>query len=337
MNEAPLQLFGAPVGLYTGKIRSFLRKQGIPFVEKLPTDRTFRKQVLPAIGRFMNPVILTADGTVVQDTADIVDFLETTGRARTSSRPATPRQRVVAHAVDLLGGEGLVRPAMHYRWSFLDENESFLRHEFGLAYRAIGMTEEDQERHLDAFTGYLKAYLPTLGITPETIPAIEESWLDLLAALDAHFRVHPYVLGGRPTCADYGLMAPLWAHLGRDPYPSNLMKRRAPSVYRWVERMNAADDDMPEFPGHAAELLPGDAIPPTLMPVLTWMARDQLPELRALVEVTNAWLLAHPGIEPGRPCTASPSERSFASGSFPLRGATVTAMLPVYTLSLIHI
>ena len=28
--RAPLTLFGAPVGLYTGKVRSYLRKQGIP-------------------------------------------------------------------------------------------------------------------------------------------------------------------------------------------------------------------------------------------------------------------------------------------------------------------
>jgi len=32
MTTQPLTLFGAPVGLYTGKVRSYLRKQGIPYV-----------------------------------------------------------------------------------------------------------------------------------------------------------------------------------------------------------------------------------------------------------------------------------------------------------------
>lgn len=336
MGENPLQVFGAPVGLYTGKVRCYLRKQGIPYVEKLPTDRTFRKQVLPVIQRFMNPVILMEDGTIVQDTADILDFLEASGRARTELRPRTPKQKLVALALDLFGGEGLVRAAMHYRWNFLAENEPFLRHEFGLAYRAIGMDADAQKQQLDMFMGYLQTHLPNLGITPATAPAIEQAHEDLMAALDAHFRAHPYALGGRPTCADYGLVAPLWAHLGRDPYPSMKMKRESPSVFRWVERMNACDDDMPEFPGIAPELPAGDEVPATLLPVLALMARDFLPELREQVAVTDAWLQAHPEITDGMPCTASPSERGFATGSFELRGATVSAALPVYTLCMLQ-
>jgi glutathione S-transferase len=329
-------MFGAPVGLYTGKVRCYLRKQSIPYVEKFPTDRTFRKQILPVIQRFMNPVILMGDGTIVQDTADILDHLEAAGLAKTESRPRTPKQLLVALALDLFGGEGLVRPAMHYRWNFLAVNESFLRHEFGLAYRAIGMDADAQKQQLDIFMVYLQAHLPNLGITAETIPAIEESYGDLLAALDAHLRVHPYALGGRPTCADYGLMAPLWAHLGRDPYPSMKMKSEAASVFRWTERMNAADDDIPEFPGYAPELPAGDEVPATLLPVLALMARDFLPELREQVAVTNEWLRAHPEIEDGMPCTTSPSDRSFAKGSFALRAATVTAALPVYTLCMLQ-
>ena len=91
MTTAMLQLFGAPVGLYTGKIRSYLRKQGIPFVERLPSDRQFQKEMLPAIGRFRNPVIKTIDGAIVQDTADIIDYLEAHGLARESAYPTNPR------------------------------------------------------------------------------------------------------------------------------------------------------------------------------------------------------------------------------------------------------
>ena len=37
---------------------------------------------------------------------------------------------------------------------------------------------------------------------------------------------------------DFGLIAPMYAHLGRDPYPLALMQSRAIHVFRWVERMN---------------------------------------------------------------------------------------------------
>lgn len=337
MSEAsPLALYGAPVGLYTGKIRCYLRKQGIPYVERLPSDRRFQHVILPAIGRFMNPVIETADGEIVQDTADIIDFLERSGRARVSAYPVSPRQRLVALALDLLGGEGLVRPAMHYRWSFRSEQEAFLRYEFGLSFRAAGLPDDAARRQLDAFMGRLNGYLGPLGISPATIPAIEASYLDLLGRLDAHFRAHPYALGGRPTLADYGLIAPLFAHLGRDPVPATLMKTRAPSVWRWTERMNACDPDAPEFPGYGEELAADDAIPGTLLPVLRFMAEDYLPELRMIVSAVDAWLAAHPEVRSGQPATAAPAERAITRGCFALRGATLEVGANAYTLSMLQ-
>jgi hypothetical protein len=94
---------------------------------------------------------------------------------------------------------------------------------------------------------YFNDFLPGLGVTPETIPAVEAAYEDLLDALDRHFQQHPYVMGGRPCIADFGLMAPMFAHLGRDPVPSQLMKSRAPNVYRWTERMNLASIADGEF------------------------------------------------------------------------------------------
>jgi glutathione S-transferase len=326
--RTPLLLFGAPVGLYTGKIRSYLRKQGIPYCERLPSDPVFQKELLPKLQRFINPVIRTADGTVVQDTADIIDFCEAAGLARTPSTPVTPLQRVVALVLDLFGGEGLVRPAMHYRWSYRKENDAFLRHEFGLTYRPGRQPPELVERKLGEFMNYLAAYIPKFGITAATVPAIEASYEAFLAVLDAHFRAHPYVLGGVPCIADYGLMAPLYAHLARDPVPSNLMKLRAPSVFRWTERMNAADPDVPEFPRYPASLPAEDAVPETLWPILAFIASDWLPEVQAGVAAIDTWLAARADSDLAR----KPIERMLCDTTFSLRGVTVTSGVQPYTL-----
>ena len=50
----------------------------------------------------------------------------------------------------------------------------------------------------------MKSYLPALGIYEATIPAIEESYEDLLRILNIHLLHHPYILGGRPSLADIG-------------------------------------------------------------------------------------------------------------------------------------
>ena len=333
VNAEPLTLFGAPVGMWTGKIRSYLRKQGIPYVERFPSDPVFEREVIPAVKRFINPVIRLADGTLVQDTADIIDHFETTANIRFSVYPETPLQRIVAMALDLYGGEGLVRAAMHYRWSYRAQNESFLRHEFGLSYRAAAMPQAQIDAQLDLFMGYLNAYLPKFGINPTTQPAIEAAYESLLSALDAHFRKVPYLLGGLPTLADFGFIANFYAHLGRDPYPAQQMKLSAPSVYRWTERMMASDADMPEFPQATQVLLPEDAIPETLGPVLQCMAADYLPELRMMVRCTDEWLAKQPPIDSGAPVTSKPSARVLTRGRFVLRGAELESMVAPYTLT----
>jgi glutathione S-transferase len=324
----PLLLFGAPVGLYTGKVRSFLRKHGIAYRECLPSDPVFQKELLPRLKRFINPVIRMPDGTVVQDTADILDFLEARGLTRHPTLPLTPRQKMVALILDLYGGEGLIRPAMHYRWSFLRDNEAFLRHEFGLSFRTGRATPEQIAERLDAFMRHLAGHLPNLGITPDTAPAVESAYEALLDPLDAHFRAHPYALGGQPTLADYGLMAPLYAHLARDPYPASLMKRRAPSLYRWTERMNAPDADTPEFPRTPYALPDNDAVPQTLLPVLAQIAADFLPELRMNIAAIDAWLARQPPAQ----IEGRVAERGPIRGRFELRGAQVDTVVAPYTL-----
>lgn len=329
----PLTIYGAPVGMWTGKIRSYLRKQSIPYIERLPTDQVFQREVMPTVKRFINPVIRFADGTIVQDTADIIDHLERHGYARFSVYPKSPLQYTVARALDLFGGEGVVRAAMHYRWSYRDYNESFLRHEFGLAYRAIGMTQSAIDQQLDGFMGYLNSYLPKLGITEKTASAIEAAYEDLLAALDAHFRVCPYLLGGQPTVADFGLIANLFAHLGRDPYPADLMKRQAPSVFRWTERMMANDPDMPEFPNAAFALADQDVLPETLSPVLKLMAQDYLPELKMAVSHADAWLAKQEHVAAGSIVGGKPTVRTIGQGSFTLRGVQLDTVVWPYSLS----
>ena len=328
-----ITLYGAPVGLWTGKIRSYLRKQAIPYIERLPTDPAFQGEVMPIVKRFINPVIRFSDGTLVQDTADIIDHLEQGGHARFSVYPKQPLQYAVARTLDLFGGEGLVRAAMHYRWSYRDYNESFLRHEFGLAYRAAGMPQKVIDQQLDGFMGYLNAYLPKLGITAATAPAVEAAYEDLLMALDAHFRVCPYLLGGQPTVADFGFIANMFAHLGRDPYPADLMKRKAPSVFRWTERMMANDPDMPEFPDVAFALSDIDEVPETLSPVLKLMAQDYLPELKMAVAYTDTWLEQQGDVASGSIVGGKPTARAIGQGRFTLRGAEIDTMVAPYTLS----
>ena len=326
-----LTLFGGPPSLYTAKARSYLRKAGIAYQEVLTSDPRWAAEVMPAIGRFMIPVVLAPDGSIIQDSVAIIDWCEAQGLSQQPAYPATPLLKVTALALEMLGSEGLVRAAMHYRWSFRARHERFINREFGLALRAAGLPDAEAEAKTLKMMDFFNAYLPLMGIDEATIPAIEAAYTDLMLALDAHFRRHPHALGGVPTMADYGLTGSLWAHLGRDPVPSELMKCEAPSLFRWVERMQATDRDVPEFPHYPAALPADDTPPETLLPVLKLMAQDYLPEIEAMMAGANAFLAETP-VEPGAPARYPARKFGFAPVQFTLRGTPVTGLSTAYKL-----
>jgi glutathione S-transferase len=284
---APYTLWGAAHSLYTGKVRSYLIKKGLAYRELYPSHPDFQARILPVVKAMVVPVLEAPDGPVIQDSDAIIDHLEALAPGP-AMVPDTPVQRAVALLLNAFGSEYLLPLAMHYRWSYLAQQEHFLRAEFG---RAIH-TGPDRQARLAAgqgFMAYFGGFLPSLGVSEATIPAMEQSYLELLDALDAHFQAWPYLLGGRPSIADFGLMGPLYAHLGRDPVPATLMKTRAPNVYRWTERMNLAGVADGEFPDRPARFFDDDAIAPTLETVLALVFAHWTPGLAADAACFNAW------------------------------------------------
>ena len=285
-------LWGTPHSLYTGKIRSYLLKKGIPFRELCPTHPRFRADIRPAVRLKVAPIIETPEGRILQDTTDMIEHFESLF-PRPLMIPETPVQRAIAWLIGAFGSEGLLPAAMSYRWTYRAEQEHFLRAEFGRGVHA----GPDRQARLEAglqLMNYFNNFLPILGVTPDTLQTVELAYCELLDALDSHFQHYPYILGGRPSIADCGLMAPLYAHLARDPVPATLMKNTAANVYRWTERMNVAAIADGEFPDCPETYLPDDAIPATLEPVLRLIFQDWAPEILANAKLYNDWVSADP-------------------------------------------
>ena len=310
---APLTLYGVKISMFTGKVRSYLIKQGIPFTEVGPTTAHFTNVVLPQIGRRIIPVIEMDDGIVVQDTTDIIDYLELKGMAAQSAYPVDPLTHLLSLILELFGDEGLLRPAMHYRWNFPQETDGFITHGFG-GWQGPDAPEEAKAQ-IQKTMGKFSGFLPALGVTPETIPEVERSFGELLDILEAHFVRTPYLFGGAPTIGDYGMTCSLYAHLGRDPVPSSLMKNQAPSLYRWTERMNAPHADYSDMPYYT----PSNELPETLGPLFKYIADYFLPELQMNVDVMNAL----PGGESGTPATINPKMAVLGFGGFGHGDATI--------------
>ena len=333
--------YGAPASLYTGKARAYLRKQGIDFVEQSPGSDRYLNEIVPAIGRWIIPVLETPDGELIQDGADIIDHFEK-GPGRHLRRyeiyPDDPTLLAIAHVFELFGGEGLLRPAMHYRWNFDEENLDFLASEFAL----LSPPTDDEEGAKATFlhgSGRMRRAARAFGVTEESAPAIEVAFDDWLDRFNAHLKAHPYLLGGRPTIGDFGLIAAMWAHLYRDPAPTMLIKRRAPRVGRWVERMTNPEPYLHEYADHDGSLVDPHDLPETLLSLMRFVADEYLPELTAHVAVANDHLAANPGIEAGTNGLAKPGKRTLKDGkgfegsgtaTFEWRGQQITTGVMPY-------
>jgi glutathione S-transferase len=272
------RFFASDVSYFSGKVRPALRYKRVPFVEILATRRTYREVIVPRTGLAFIPVVVTDRDETLQDTSDILDFLE----ARFPDPPlypATPVQRMVAYLWELSADEFLILPGLHYRWSF-PESEAKARADFAA-------TTGDVDR-ADRFADTIKAFTGPIGVRPETAPAIEAHTRELLDRFSEHLARHAYLLGDRPSLADDALMGSLYPHLYLDAVPGRLLRETAPRVCHWIDRMNHPE------PGSFGDWLDGDTLAPTMRPMLESIGRDAVPLILDTVRAFEEWADSRP-------------------------------------------
>ncbi len=263
-------LYGSYASYFTAKSRAYLRKKGVPFVERLPSDPMFRNKVRPASGSQRIPQLLTPEGEVIQDSVAIQDYLEARF-PELPAIPATPRQRVFVHLMELLASEGLLRLAWLHRWMF-EENLDFVIKDFGRSFKPQG-SDAELLKYGHLIADRMRSYgLPES--TAEMREALDQKYLALLAHFERHLIEHPYFLGGHPSGADYAIMGALHAHMGRDPAGLRLMQSNAPRTFRWVEHMLVPEVQSPEFFSRPIEYPAHDAVPDTALAILAHIAEE---------------------------------------------------------------
>lgn len=298
----PYILYAWPLSYYSGKTRAYLRYKGIAHVEKPPriwTLKTIRKHA----GVTVMPVVVTPEGEWLQDSSFIMDRLEQRF-APAPVLPETPCQRLAAHILEAWGDEFWLPSAMHYRWSFAENFEQCFEREGGdylLPYAPRAL----KNRLIARAAAQMRDFLPGLGVVPAQHACIEAWTEHMLDLLNAHFAAVPYLLGSRPSYGDFGLIGPLFAHLGRDPYPSRVLIQPRPHLKNWIARMQH-----PLRPRYG-EFLPRDEVPTTLAPIFQSIFAEFWPFLeKAQGEVTRAL----PSLQPGRGLRRSLGEVEFPMG-----------------------
>ena len=274
------QLYVFDISYFSGKVEAYLRYKGVPFTRHEPSWGALRRVIYPNTGWMKLPVVETPDGRWLQDSTPMIRWFEA-AHPEAPVIPADPVHAFLGDLVEDYADEWLWRPALYYRWAFAKDRALYRRRfveDFLYDFPLPGL-----------LTGHIAAvrqdwtYLIGDGVTRHTRAHVESIYLATLDRLQAILTQHPFLLGGRPTQADFGMFASMFRHFSLDPTPSRIMRARAPAVYAWVARLwNASGAALADAPLSAA---PG-ALPPGWGPLLEDVGRSYLPYLLA---TARAW------------------------------------------------
>ena len=271
MNTPTLTVYGSKVSYFTGKLEAYLRYKEIPYQFQPMTMEYFNRIVPEKTGAQQMPAVEFADGRWATDTTPLIHWFEGEHGGKPVI-PDDPVQAFVASLIEDYADEWLWRPAMHYRWSYHQGRQllgtvlvdELFGDVFGPTILKRWNIRHRQKKH----------FVQRDGVNPNTWAHVEQGYLRALDILEAIFTKRPYLLGERPTLADFGLFGPMFRHFSQDPTPAEIMRLRAPAVFECVGRLwNARASRC------GGELVEG--IPEDLWPLLREIGETHLPNLAA--------------------------------------------------------
>jgi glutathione S-transferase len=255
----PLRIVGAPGSPYSRKLRAVLRYRRIPHVWVQAGSAQAKALPRPRVELLPQLVFPGAKEALV-DSSPLIRRLETTHTGR-SVIPDDPALAFLDALLEDYADEWLTKPMFHYRWAYpadVAQASAILPR-----WRRIDAPESEAREMGKVFAARQIGRLGVVGSNATTGPLIEASYRRLLALLDARLREAPFVFGGRPAAADFGLYGQLTQLAGFDPTPRARALELAPRVVAWTDLV----DDL-------SGLEPRDS---------DWTAREALtPALRAL-------------------------------------------------------
>ena len=269
----PLTLYGPELSYFTGKLEAVIRYMELPY-RRLGAGPMGPEALAAGVAQV--PAMRLADDRWQTDTTPIINWLD----ERYQETAVIPRDPVTAFFSRLLedyADEWLWRPAMHYRWDYAEGAElqgRVLVEENGHDVPLPGFIKRNLIRNRQR-----KLFTKGDGVSPATWDHVEKIYLDTLKQFSAILETRPFLLGDRPSLADFAFFGPMFRHFSMDPTSARIMRETAPAVYEWVARVWNARASKAN-----GELM--DSVPDDWGPILDSIGSAYLPYLCANAE---AW------------------------------------------------
>jgi glutathione S-transferase len=279
-----VKLMGAPGSPYTRKMLALLRYRRIPYDilwgghQNPPPDLPQPKvRLLPTF------YFRKTDGSLeaVVDSTPITRRLEREYPGR-EVIPAEPALAFLNDLIEDYADEWLTKAMFHYRWYFEADRDNAAPL---LVYWSLpGLPAQDAQRMADMFSKRQTERLYVVGSNEITASTIEASYLRFIDLLDGLLPYAGYVLGARPSSADFAIYGQLTQLAIIEPTSAALTRARSARVRAWLDRM----EDLSGLEPHSGDWFVPEQAKKALEPLLSEIGRVYLPFLKANAEAVQS-------------------------------------------------
>lgn len=265
------RLMGLEPSPYTVKVEAFLKFKGIAY-DWVNRSRRNEKLYQQHAKVQLIPLLFFPSGETMQDSTPIIERLES-DYPTPSIHPDDKALWFLSCLFEEFGDEWCNKLMFFQRWFYEADAKAT-----GKRLATALLEGQWWGRLLHPFMAkfLVRRMVPRLvysGGNETNIPQLKQSFTDLSAMLDAHFKNRPYLLGGRPCFGDFGLWCNLY-QAWTDPTANAHLEARAPNLVRYIKRMQS-----PAVEGEFEAL---ETLIPTLEPILRQeMAKRFLPWMDA--------------------------------------------------------
>jgi glutathione S-transferase len=276
----PYTLHGWQLSYFSGKTRGYLNFKGLPFEDNNVNAYDLMVRIPKKTGVMVMPAIQTDQGEWLQDSTMIMEELDKR-HPESSVMPETPKQIITSMLLEAWFDEYWIPIGMHYRWSYPENYDLFI-HDASKGLLPFVPNFIRRPLAVKIAKG-LQDFLPTAGVRPEQFAMMERRTNEILDLLEIHFNQYDYLLGDKPSIADFSLLGPMYGHLNRDPAPKRDLLDVRPRLQNWVERCHAGE-------GKKGSYLVNDEIPETLIPILKVIGLEFIPMVKNIVKNTEQFV-----------------------------------------------
>jgi glutathione S-transferase len=280
------RLWCDPNSPYSCKLRTYMNFKEIPYKRQRINFQTYFVDIPKKVGMNIMPVLIDNHDTVLQDTTPIMEYLEEKHPDH-SCIPCDEGLQFLMWLLEDFGDEYLTRFSMHYRWGN-NISKNTLSHRLARSM-SYGMADLHATTLAPTIAERQTGFDEPLGLTSgEARASLDQQLIDLLSILDKHFETYQFILGDRPSLADFATYGHMMAHLYQDPASAEIMETHGSRVCNWLDTITEFGDTR----GGAGQTSFGEwldiseSMPTTLFELLAFVAKTYIPFARGAAKAT---------------------------------------------------